>query len=154
MKLIFFLEDNHQQLKKDLNLTAALGLNGKMAVTFAMLVRQLWTSSAPSIAPSKLRELIGQKYANFRGFEQQDTQEFLSSLLSLLHEDLNRVVKKPFYESALDCSEDSHDQTCHIADESWSRHLSRDNSIIVDNFYGQFKSKVISEIGFDLLGRI
>lgn len=113
-----------------------------MAVTFAMLVRQLWTSSAPSIAPSKLRELIGQKYANFRGFEQQDTQEFLSSLLSLLHEDLNRVVKKPFYESALDCSEDSHDQTCHIADESWARHLSRDNSVIVDNFYGQFKSKV------------
>lgn len=117
-----------------------------MATVFAKLVRDLWSSQQPSLAPSKLRELIGQKYANFRGFEQQDTQEFLSSLLSLLHEDLNRVLKKPFYESALDCAEDTHDQTCHVADESWARHLSRDNSVIVDNFYGQFKSKVRSQL--------
>lgn len=136
------IEENQQQMRQELNLTAALGLNGKMAVTFAMLVRQLWASTQASLAPNKLRELIGQKYANFRGFEQQDTQEFLSSLLSLLHEDLNRVLKKPFYESALDCSDDSHDQTCQVADASWSRHLSRDNSVVVDYFYGQFKSKV------------
>ena len=105
-----------------------------------------------------------------RGFEQHDTHEFLCSLMSLLHEDLNRVTKKPYYESALECAEDDDDdddmnsnntnqidsgsqaaaasttttktKTRQVADESWRRFLSRDDSIVVDNFYGQFKSKL------------
>lgn len=120
-----------------------MGLNGKVAIAFAILIKQLWSCSSPrSLSPSKLRDLIAEKYAHFRGFEQQDTQEFLCSLLSLLHEDLNRVLKKPFYESSLECEDDSIAQTCHVAQQSWLRHLSRDNSVIVENFYGQFKSKL------------
>lgn len=86
--------------------------------------------------------MICMKFAHFRGFEQQDTQEFMCSLLSVIHEDLNRVLKKPFYESSLECDSDSGLNTFKIANESWMRFLSRENSIIVDNFYGQFKSKL------------
>lgn len=128
--------------QKELNTNNALGLNGKMAVTFAVLLRQLWTSNMSSVAPSKLRDLVAQKYAHFRGYEQQDTQEFLCSLLSILHEDLNRVLKKPFYESSLECENDSDATTFQVAEESWKRFLSRDDSVVVDNFYGQFKSKL------------
>jgi ubiquitin C-terminal hydrolase len=128
--------------QKDLNTNNALGLNGKSAVSFAVLLRQLWTTNVNCVTPNKLRDLVSLKYAHFRGYEQQDTQEFLCSLLSLLHEDLNRVLKKPFYESSLECEDDSLANTCHVAAESWKRFLSRDNSIVVDNFYGQFKSKL------------
>ena len=84
----------------------------------------------------------GPEKHDFRGYEQQDTQEFLCSLLSLLHEDLNRVTKKPFYESTLECESDSDFSTAQVAYESWKRFLSRENSVVVDNFYGQFKSKL------------
>ena len=65
-----------------------------MAVQFATLMRQIWTSNQKYVSPIKLRDLICQKFSNFRGYEQQDTQEFMASLLSILHEDLNRVCVK------------------------------------------------------------
>jgi hypothetical protein len=58
----------------------------------------------------------------------------MCSFLSLLHEDLNRVLKKPYYEKSLECDEDSFYITQKIAAESWERFLSRENSVIVDNF--------------------
>jgi ubiquitin C-terminal hydrolase len=137
----YFLETPHL-FQKEINMNNALGVNGKMAIAFAMLLRQLWTSNTSSITPNKLRDLICFKYAHFRGYEQQDTQEFMCSFLSILHEDLNRVTKKPYYESSLECEDDSMANTYHIANESWKRFLSRENSVIVDNFYGQFKSKL------------
>lgn len=137
----YFL-DAQQEFKKDLNTNNALGLKGRLAVSFAMLMRQLWTSNTNCISPSHLRDLICTKYHHFRGYEQQDTHEFLCSLMSILHEDLNRVLKKPFYESALECEDESSNNIAKIAEESWQRFLSRENSIVVDNFYGQFKSKL------------
>ena len=113
-----------------------------MAVVFALFLKQIWNSNTSSLAPSKLRELLCTKYPHFKGYEQQDTQEFLCSLLSVLHEDLNRVAKKPFYESPLECEDDSSDMTFQIAKASWDRFLTREDSVIVDNFYGQFKSKL------------
>ena len=113
-----------------------------MAIQFAMLIRRLWTAESNFVIPNQLRELICSKYSNFRGYEQQDTQEFMSSLLSLIHEDLNRVQKKPFYEDSLECQNDTIEECFKVADKSWQRFLSRENSVIVDNFYGQFKSKL------------
>ncbi len=113
-----------------------------MAISFAMLLRKLWKSNLPHMAPSQLRDLVCAKYVHFRGYEQQDTQEFMCSLLSILHEDLNRIGKKPFYESNLECNSDTHESCSAIANDSWLRFLTRENSIITDNFYGQFKSKL------------
>ena len=113
-----------------------------MAVTFALFLKQLWNSTTSSLAPSKLRELLCTKFPHFKGYEQQDTQEFLFSLLSVLHEDLNRVVKKPFFESSLECEDDFTEHTNQIAKASWERFLAREDSIVVDNFFGQFKSKL------------
>jgi ubiquitin carboxyl-terminal hydrolase 19 len=138
----YFIDTPHL-FQKEINTNNSLGLNGRLAVGFGMLMRQIWKGSTTYIAPNQLRDLICSKYAHFRGYEQQDTHEFLCSLLSILHEDLNRVLKKPFYESGLECEDESFGQEFKIANESWQRFLSRENSIIVDNFYGQFKSKLI-----------
>ena len=41
---------------------------------------------------------VGEVREEFLGFAQQDSQELLAFLLDGLHEDLNRVRKKPYYE--------------------------------------------------------
>lgn len=42
--------------------------------------------------------IIGQFAPRFSGYQQQDSQELLAFLLDGLHEDLNKVKKKPYVE--------------------------------------------------------
>ena len=125
-----------------MNTTNPIGLKGSLAISYAILMKQLWSGGFKQLSPSKIRELISEKYPHFKGYQQQDAQEFMGSLLSLLHEDLNRIEKRPILEP-LEC--DGWSDT-KIAEESWKRFLSRDNSIFVDNFFGQFKSKLTCPI--------
>lgn len=67
-----------------------------------------------------------------------DPHDMIILLLRALHEDLNRVKETP---SNLDFSEkgdDESDQQC--ADRWWNNFLQRENSIVTDLFYGQFKT--------------
>ena len=59
-------------------------------------------------------------------------------MLDGLHEDLNRVLKKPYIE-AVEVGERD-DET--VAAEAWASYLQRDRSVIVDQFQGQLKSTV------------
>ncbi|CAJ0955752.1 unnamed protein product [Ranitomeya imitator] len=56
-----------------------------------------------------------------------------------LHEDLNRVKKKPYLE--LKDANGAPDSV--VATEAWDNHLRRNNSIIVDIFHGLFKSTLV-----------
>ncbi|KAI9495262.1 hypothetical protein BDB00DRAFT_259923 [Zychaea mexicana] len=69
---------------------------------------------------------------------QHDSQELLAFLLDGLHEDLNRILKKPYIE--LPDYDDMSDK--EIAERSWSYHKARNDSVIVDLFQGQFKSRL------------
>lgn len=40
--------------------------------------------------------VVGRFAPRFNGYSQQDSQEFLGFLLDGLHEDLNRVLNKPY----------------------------------------------------------
>lgn len=42
--------------------------------------------------------MIGEFAPRFNGYSQQDSQELTSFLLDGLHEDLNRIKKKPYVE--------------------------------------------------------
>ena len=57
-------------------------------------------------------------------------------MLDGLHEDLNRVLKKPYVEMVEVGERD--DET--VAAEAWASYLQRDRSVIVDQFQGQLKS--------------
>lgn len=59
-------------------------------------------------------------------------------MLDGLHEDLNRVMEKPY--SELKDSNGRPDS--EVAAEAWSQHHARNQSIVIDLFYGQLKSKV------------
>ena len=66
----------------------------------------------------------------------------LAFLLDGLHEDLNRIVKKPYFEQKdiKDGAPRPSDAT--LATELWSQHLARNRSIIQEIFHGMFKSRV------------
>jgi ubiquitin C-terminal hydrolase len=57
----------------------------------------------------------------FKGSNQHDSQEFLNFLLDSLHEDLNRVFKKPYVEQ----SESNNRTDAVVANEHWEGHLKR-----------------------------
>jgi len=46
-------------------------------------------------APWDIKKIVSKYASQFMGYGQQDSSEFLSLLLDLLHEDLNRIIKKP-----------------------------------------------------------
>ena len=45
------------------------------------------------------QNLVAQRASQFSGYAQHDAQEFMAFLLDGLHEDLNRVKKKPYTET-------------------------------------------------------
>jgi len=74
----------------------------------------------------------------FSGYEQHDSGELISYLLDGLHEDLNRIKKKPYVETKdYDGRPDD-----ILARESWANYLLRNKSQVVDLMYGQYRSKL------------
>ena len=70
----------------------------RYAYSFASLLKDIWYNNLNSIAPLAVKKTIGEFAPRFGGFQQHDSQELLMFLLDGLHEDLNRVLKKPYVE--------------------------------------------------------
>jgi ubiquitin C-terminal hydrolase len=61
--------------------------------------------------------------------------QFVQSALDTLHEDVNRVLDKPYVQD-----KDSNGRPdAEVAGEHWQNFLARNKSVVVDNFQGQFK---------------
>jgi hypothetical protein len=148
--------------KDHLNVNNPLGTGGELATTFAELLVAMWSPrnglnetsmSAPYssrynssysfndnvIYPRDFKYALGRHAEQFIGYDQHDSQELATYLLDALHEDTNRVTKKPYVEKP--------EQTPHESDEdaaakSWAIHLQREDSFITRTFVGQVKSKV------------
>lgn len=60
-------------------------------------------------------------------------------MLDALHEDVNRVIDKPYVAAPDDDEADSGKSDQLLADEAWDRHVQRNRSVIVDLFQGQLK---------------
>ena len=84
--------------KQDINKDNPLGLEGRLAAGFQDLLADLWISKETKTAPHQLKKVLGKKIARFSGYGQQDSCELINYLLDLLHEDLNRIKKKPYVE--------------------------------------------------------
>jgi len=82
---------------------------------------------------------IGRFAPSFTGYHQHDSQELLAFLLDGLHEDLNRIIKKPYTE--VPDSNGRPDE--EVASDCWQIHKARNDSIIVDLFQGQYKSTLV-----------
>jgi len=129
----YFLEDHYLP---DINIENPLGTYGKLAKSFAKLIKMLWYESETMISPSFFKRVIGNSYSNFKGFSQQDGQELIITVLDALHEDLNRVKNKPYVQSNVSTDPNDNSTTTN----NWYNYLARNQSIIVDLLHGQYKS--------------
>ncbi|RDX76461.1 Ubiquitin carboxyl-terminal hydrolase 8, partial [Mucuna pruriens] len=134
----FFLGD----YRKEINYENPLGMNGELALAFGDLLRKLWVPGAVPIAPRTFKMKLANFAPQFSGYSQHDSQELLAFLLDGLHEDLNRVKRKPYHE-VKDADGRPDDE---VAEEYWRNHLARNDSIVVDLCQGQFRSTLVCPI--------
>uniref|UniRef100_A0A9J2P6X9 Ubiquitin carboxyl-terminal hydrolase n=1 Tax=Ascaris lumbricoides TaxID=6252 RepID=A0A9J2P6X9_ASCLU len=125
--------------KHDINEENVLGMHGQLARAYADLMEQLWNGSNRSMAPRKLKAVLGQYVQQFSGYSQHDSQELLSFLLDGLHEDLNRVKKKVY----LEAKDSGGRPDSVVAAEAWQMYKMGNDSVIVDYLHGQLKSTVV-----------
>lgn len=143
--IYYFLYDSYKQ---ELNTENPLGMEGKVATSFAKLIHNLFDdkiSITNSIVPRDFKQTIGHFNSMFADYHQQDSQEFLAFLLDGLHEDLNRIIKKPITEKPeLDEKfANNFNEIKKLAENSWNQHKLRNDSIILDLFVGLYKSTLI-----------
>ena len=130
----YFLSGDY---KKDINTENENGMNGKLAEKWAELLQQYWIKSTKVGNPQEFKYLIGQKVGRFRGYGQQDSNEFMNIFLDYLNEDLNKTTKKEYIELSEKKGGET-DEEC--SKRYWESNLNRNDSIITDLFCGQFKS--------------
>nr|XP_019702095.2 ubiquitin carboxyl-terminal hydrolase 9-like isoform X2 [Elaeis guineensis] len=134
----YFLKDYSEEINEE----NPLGMQGELAIAFGELLRKLWSSGRTSIAPRAFKAKLARFAPQFSGYNQHDSQELLAFLLDGLHEDLNRVRKKPYIE-ARDADGRPDEE---FADECWKNHKARNDSIIVDVCQGQYKSTLVCPV--------
>ncbi|KAD3641397.1 hypothetical protein E3N88_30621 [Mikania micrantha] len=134
----YFLQDYTDEINKQ----NPLGMHGELAVAFGELLRKLWSSGRTAVAPRAFKGKLARFAPQFSGYNQHDSQELLAFLLDGLHEDLNRVKQKPYIETK--DSDGRPDE--EVANEFWSYHKARNDSIVVDVCQGQYKSTLVCPV--------
>jgi len=137
---IYFLSGKHKQ---EINGSNPLGHGGSMARSYATVLQNIYgDQSTGSFNPNLFKRTLGQIQPLFGGYGQQDSQEFLSFLVDALHEDLNRIITKPYNENP-----DSDDSTVHdkraiieLGETYRANHRARNDSIAMDLFSGFYKN--------------
>jgi ubiquitin carboxyl-terminal hydrolase 4/11/15 len=125
----FFLSKAYEQ---DINRVNPLGTKGEMSKAYYDLMKEIWSRLGVA-HPRDMKQCIQRFAPQFSGYQQHDSQELLAFLLDGLHEDLNRIKEKPYIEY----------ENGWGAQEAWDiGHKKRNDSIIVDLFQGQLKSRL------------
>jgi ubiquitin carboxyl-terminal hydrolase 4/11/15 len=133
----YFLSD---EWLHDLNEDNPLGMQGRIAMGYAALMKEIWGGEFSVVSPQDFKRAIGQFAPQFAGFSQQDSQELMIFLLDGLHEGLNRVRSKPYVENFYSNGGEVGDGA--VAEECWRRYLLRNDSAFVDTHHGLLRSHV------------
>jgi ubiquitin carboxyl-terminal hydrolase 8 len=145
--------------REELNVDNPLGAKGQLALEYGQLLDELARIAANAavtgggrtggghnnnkgggtiITPRTFKAKLDEFASQFRGHRQHDAQELLAFLLDGIHEDLNRIHKKPYIEDK-DCDGTNDEADAVLA---WQNYLKRDKSPIVDMFQGQLRSEL------------
>lgn len=125
----------------DLNKDNPLGTGGKLLEEFSELLRIMWSGKYGERSPTRFRGQLGKQRTQFSGSDQQDAQELLNYMLDVLHEDSNKVKKKPYVE-ALEDDWVKVNSLSRVGEETWRRFLRRNRSIMADVAMGQVLNTV------------
>jgi len=131
--------------RDELNPDNPLGMHGQIADAFGSTIEHLWAPNSPnsSFSPRQLKITTSRFAPQFAGYGQHDTQEFIAFLLDGLHEDMNRIKKKPYIEKP-DWKPGGGDiELAELGRECWEGYKKRNDSVIVDLFQGQLRSTLV-----------
>ncbi|KAL0065156.1 hypothetical protein AAF712_007826 [Marasmius tenuissimus] len=128
----------------ELNPDNPLGMHGAIAEAFGALLDRIWapSGSSTSYSPREFKSQLQRFAPQFSGYQQHDSQELVAFLLDGLHEDLNRVLKKPYVEKP-DWEGGGDKELMKLAKDSWDGYKRRNDSVIVDLFQGQYQSTLV-----------
>lgn len=132
-----YFKDNHYS--KDINWSNQDGFRGEVAIEFAALIKNIWSGQYKAISPIDFRAVVSKLGSMFASTQHQDAQELLDFLMNGLNEDLNRVSVKP----QLPPQDNSKLEDEVAAERAWKNFLMVENSIVIDLFRGQYKSRVM-----------
>jgi ubiquitin carboxyl-terminal hydrolase 4/11 len=131
--------------KRELNAQNPLGHKGQIAQVYAELLHQIYDVSSNSCTPRSFKSTLGKFAPQFAGYGQQDSQEFMSFLVDGLHEDLNRILKKPYIENpeSDDSTVNDPEAIKQLGQKYREIYNARNNSVITDLFSGSYKNKLV-----------
>ncbi|KAL0953949.1 hypothetical protein HGRIS_005110 [Hohenbuehelia grisea] len=126
-----------------INMLNKMGSQGKLVQAFAQLSRTMWQGDVPYITPIDFRKTVVALNSQYSGSDQHDSPEFLSFLLDIIHEDLNRVITKPVWAPTPEYEAELERLPPQIAsDREWRAWRQRNDSLIVDYFQGQLRNRL------------
>lgn len=89
----YFLSGKYLQ---EINKDNPLGTQGQLSTHYGKMIKNLWYGSESSFSPTQFKRAIGKYQPMFSGYNQHDSGQLINFLLDGLHEDLNRIKKKPY----------------------------------------------------------
>jgi hypothetical protein len=127
------------QWSNDLNVDNPLGFNGKIAKGWNELLTSLWHGQkGRAVDPRRFKQAVSRlAKGRFSGFQQHDSQEMLIFLLDGIHEDVNKILKKPYVENR---ESDGTEEDSVVVNHCWDDYKRRNESIVTDTIVGQYKS--------------
>ncbi|PVI05610.1 UCH-domain-containing protein [Periconia macrospinosa] len=140
---VYFLSGKY---KREINTDNPLGHNGNIAKAYAGLMAAIYDENGTSsFAPKNFKNTLGRAQPIFSGYGQQDSQEFLSFLVDGLHEDLNRIHKKPYTENP-ESDDNTHrdpEAIKALGEKFRAIHRARNDSVAMDLFNGFYKNTMV-----------
>ena len=132
--------------EKQLNKNNMMGTEGFLAQAFANYLYKMNHSKQNYLELKSFKYAIGIVDDRFAGTDQQDSHEFLTFLLDSIHEDLNKVIVRPIVLRKNSDWEKNFSSSLLLdklkSTIDWNNFLKRNQSIMVDLFYGQYKTTI------------
>ncbi len=111
---------------------------------FSNLLKKIWLDNDQVVSPRNFFIAFCKLNQQFCGNLEQDAQEFLSVLLTNLHNKLNRIITKPDIKQIEEKKENESILEASIRFQKYEK--MKNDSIIYDLFNGQFMSSLTCEI--------
>ena len=125
--------------------SSLLSSKTKISKQFYSLCKEVSSCITSSFSPYDFKSAFGSKHSMFSGYNQHDTQEFCRILLEDMNSELNEVLNPAPYKelstlnkSKIECNKEF--------DEVFRK---RENSLIMDTFYGQLINIFKCECDFE-----
>ncbi|KAH8825801.1 hypothetical protein DL96DRAFT_1609938 [Flagelloscypha sp. PMI_526] len=126
------------------NAFRTMGMRGRLAGAFARLIAEYVWADTRTLSPTDFRTTVLCLYPNYKAGNQYDSQEFLSFLLDVVHQDMNRRAFNPIL-SSTKREEDERLESLSInlaSEQQWQFWKTKNDSMITDYFHGQLMDRI------------